>query len=320
MPLRGGYHGDTLGAMSVCDPVGGMHAMFAASAAAAGVCSPASRLVSSRDIAVWEVETRAPRRPPRGRARGRGLSSQFCRVRAGCTSTTHAASPSCAEIADEHGLLLIFDEIATGFGRTGTLFAADRAGVPPDIMCLGKALTGVTSASRRRCARPPSRTALGASDSGVLMHGPTFMANPLACAAATASIELLIGTDWSADVRRIEDGLTRGLAGARATARRRGRSHARRGRGDPARPPRRRRRSPLTPRPPYGVWIRPFQRPGLRHAAVRHRRRRPGNDLQGDDGGSDRMTFDAWLRTPPASGAKRRASTVGCVLGRPTRG
>jgi len=214
MSLRGGYHGATLGAMSVCDPVGGMHAMFAASVPPQ-VFAPRPPAGLESDIAVWEVETRAL-----AAHHADELAAVVCEPVLQGAGGMHVYDPRCLtvlrEIADEHGLLLIFDEIATGFGRTGTLFAADRAGVPPDIMCLGKALTGgYLSLAATLCSAAVAE-GLGASDSGVLMHGPTFMANPLACAAATASIELLMTRDWSADVRRIEDGLTRGLAGARA--------------------------------------------------------------------------------------------------------
>ncbi len=121
-------------------------------------------------------------------------------------------------VADQHDLVLVFDEIATGFGRTGTMFAADAAGVAPDIMCVGKALTGgYLSLAAVLCTRQVAED-LSASESGVLMHGPTYMGNALACAVALANLDLLAAGDWAAGVRRIEGSLSDGLAECRGLA------------------------------------------------------------------------------------------------------
>ncbi len=214
LALRGGYHGDTLGAMSVCDPISGMHAMFAETLPPQ-VFAPRPPAGLDADSATWERETRGL-----AARHADDLAAVICEPVLQGAGGMHVYDPRCLvvlrEIADEHGLVLIFDEIATGFGRTGTLFAAERAGVEPDVMCLGKALTGGYVSLAATLCTSEIAAGIGDSELGVLMHGPTFMANPLACAIAAASVALLVGRDWSADVRRVERGFTTGLASAAA--------------------------------------------------------------------------------------------------------
>jgi adenosylmethionine-8-amino-7-oxononanoate aminotransferase len=208
LTVRGGYHGDTFGCMSVCDPVGGMHAMF-------------------RDVLPQQVF--APRPPaPGGDVEGwadlvRALAAERTAELAGIVvepllqgaGGMHVYDAACLrvlrEVADEHALVLVFDEIATGFGRTGALFAAEAAGVTPDVLCVGKALTGgYLTLAAVLCTGEVAR-GVSASESGVLMHGPTYMGNPLACSVALASLDLLETSDWSANVARVGAGLKAGL-------------------------------------------------------------------------------------------------------------
>jgi adenosylmethionine-8-amino-7-oxononanoate aminotransferase len=214
LTIRGGYHGDTFGAMSVCDPVGGMHTMF-------------SGMLAEHVFA---------ERPPDGfdapleEAWAEHVTALFARhahelaaaivepvVQGAGGMRFH--SPACVsllrDLCDRHELLLLLDEIATGFGRTGSMFACEHAGVDPDIMCVGKALTGGYMTLAATLCTGEVAEAISAGEGGALMHGPTFMANPLACSVALASLDLLAEERWAEDVARIERGLRAGLEPAR---------------------------------------------------------------------------------------------------------
>ncbi|MFQ6393928.1 adenosylmethionine--8-amino-7-oxononanoate transaminase [Nocardia sp. KC 131] len=203
---RGGYHGDTFTPMGVCDPDGGMHSLWT-------------------DVLVEHVFVPAPPRdyePGYVAELDRALAAHADELAAVIVEPVVQGAggmrwhdprylADLRRLCDEHGVLLIFDEIATGFGRTGELFAADHVGVSPDVLCVGKALTGgYLSLAAALCTAQIAETISAAH--GGLMHGPTFMGNPLACAVAVASIELLLERDWRGEVVRIESELNAGLA------------------------------------------------------------------------------------------------------------
>jgi adenosylmethionine-8-amino-7-oxononanoate aminotransferase len=206
---RGGYHGDTFGAMSVCDPDGGMHSLWSDVLARQVFVPP-----PPADLEPQYVQLLADTVAGHADELAAVIVEPVVQGAGGMRFHDPRYLHVLRELTLTHEVLLIFDEIATGFGRTGALFAADHAGISPDVMCVGKALTGgyITMAA----ALCTSRVAEGISQGAVsvLAHGPTFMANPLAAAVACASIELLLGQDWRAEVRRLEAGLQAGLAPA----------------------------------------------------------------------------------------------------------
>jgi adenosylmethionine---8-amino-7-oxononanoate aminotransferase len=217
LTVRGGYHGDTLGAMAVCDPVGGMHSLFAGALAEHVFAErPPDGFQAGLDDG-WATGVKEL-----ASAHADELAAVIVEPVVQGAGGMRFHSPECVallrRVCDEHGLLLVLDEIATGFGRTGAMFACDHAGVTPDVMCVGKALTGGYMTLAATLCTPAVAAAVSDGQGGGLMHGPTFMANPLACAVALASLELLDGDGWRARVGAIEAGLSAGLAPARALA------------------------------------------------------------------------------------------------------
>ncbi|WP_323055580.1 adenosylmethionine--8-amino-7-oxononanoate transaminase [Mycobacterium pinniadriaticum] len=213
MTWRGGYHGDTFTPMSVCDPDGGMHSLWT-DVLFPQVFAPA--VPAAYDpVYVGAFEAQLLEHADELAA---VIVEPLVQGAGGMRFHDPRYLSDLRAICDRAGVLLIFDEIATGFGRTGELFAADHAGVTPDIMCVGKALTGgyVTLAATL-CTLEIARTISG-SEAGALMHGPTFMANALACAVSVASVELLLAQDWRGRVAEISAGLSEGLAPARAVS------------------------------------------------------------------------------------------------------
>ena len=217
LTVRGGYHGDTFAPMSVCDPVNGMHSLFtgALQEQVFGPQPPSGfdRPADDPELLAWAASMASVA----ARHRDEVAAVIVEPVLQGAGGM-YPYSPACLrvlrELADEHGFLLILDEIATGFGRTGTLFASEHAGIDPDILCVGKALTGgYLSLAAMLCTTDVAHT-VSSGPGGALMHGPTFMANPLACAVALASIDLLLSQDWSTRVGEVSRGLAAGLAPA----------------------------------------------------------------------------------------------------------
>ena len=212
LTVRGGYHGDTSGAMSVTDP-DGMHALFG-DHVVQQVFLPRPRplyheQLTDRDL--LELD--------RALAEHAGMLAAVIvepvvQGAGGMRWYSPAYLDELVKRCRAAGLLVIFDEIATGFGRTGRLWGADHTGVVPDIMCLGKALTGGTMTLGAVLCSDEVVDRVCA-DGGAFMHGPTFMANPLACAVAQASVRLLLKQDWAGTVSRISGELAAGLALAR---------------------------------------------------------------------------------------------------------
>jgi len=214
LTARGGYHGDTFGAMAVCDPAGGMHSLFAGTLAEHVFVDrpPAGFDLGLDDGYAAHLERMVDRH-------AHELAAVIIEPVVQGAGGMHFYSPMVLQhlrrLCDRHQVLLIFDEIATGFGRTGALFACHHAEVAPDVMCVGKALSGGYLPLAATLCSAPIAEAISRGEGGALMHGPTFMANPLACAVALASTGLLADESWRDDVARIELGLTDGLAPAR---------------------------------------------------------------------------------------------------------
>jgi adenosylmethionine-8-amino-7-oxononanoate aminotransferase len=208
--LRHAYHGDTFGAMSVCDPETGMHSLFADA-------MPKQVFIEQPQCRFGEACTEEDMAPLKQALIGQSghvaalIMEPIVQGAGGMWFYSADYLKQARELCSEHNVLLILDEVATGFGRTGKLFACEHADVVPDIMCVGKALTGGYLSLAATLSSKEIHQTIDNGDPGVFMHGPTFMANPLACTAALTSIRILLASNWQENIRRIQQGLEQGL-------------------------------------------------------------------------------------------------------------
>jgi adenosylmethionine---8-amino-7-oxononanoate aminotransferase len=217
LTIRNGYHGDTFAAMSVCDPVNGMHHLFG-NILTQQYFAESPQISFDRDWQAQDIESFAAVLAEHHNRIAAAIFEPVVQNAGGMRFYHPDYVRQAKELCEKYNVLLILDEIATGFGRTGKMFACEHAEICPDILCVGKALSGgFMSLAATLTTRKISET-FAASEAGIFMHGPTFMANPLACAVSLENLALLESYDWQSKIRSIESQLKTELEPCRSLA------------------------------------------------------------------------------------------------------
>jgi adenosylmethionine---8-amino-7-oxononanoate aminotransferase len=206
LTIRNGYHGDTFAAMSVCDPVNGMHHLFR-DILPQQYLAEAPQIPFDRDWQAQDIESFAALLAAHHDGIAAAIFEPVVQNAGGMRFYHPEYVREAKALCEKYDVLLILDEIATGFGRTGKMFACEYAAVCPDILCLGKALSGGFISLAATLTTPEIAASFTAGEAGVFMHGPTFMANPLACAVSLENLTLLESYDWQSTIRAIESQL-----------------------------------------------------------------------------------------------------------------
>lgn len=215
LTVKNGYHGDTFATMATCDPVNGMHHMFE-NVLSKHIFAQAPQCLFGEQFEEHHIADVKQQLETHHASIAAIILEPIVQGAGGMRFYSPDYLKRIRELCDEYKILLIADEIATGFGRTGKMFACEHAGISPDILCVGKALTGGFMSLAATLCTDKVAKGICEGEAGVFMHGPTFMGNPLACAVANASLDVLMEGHWPAQVAKIQIGLEKGLAPARA--------------------------------------------------------------------------------------------------------